>query len=425
METALSNIEVLSPGARAVARCDIFGKPPYSETPAMLTRRFLTPAHTAAIASLQRWMRKADMSVTLDPLGNLIGRYEGNTAGAPALVIGSHIDTVRDAGRYDGALGVMLGLSCIEQLAAAKRRLPFAIELVAFGDEEGSRFPSAMIGSRAMAGLISDYASIAALEDEDGVMLADALERFGLDPSSMSGTARAPESVLAYLEAHIEQGPQLEAEDLALGVVTGIAAQLRFRVSFTGTAGHAGTTPMGLRQDALACAAEAILAIEEMARQQAVHGAVATVGSIDAKPGAANVIAGETGMSLDIRALDGTLRDEMARHMMSCIADIAARRNVGVEFEQLQDLPPSPCDPALSGLLEEALGEMGLPPFRLASGAGHDAAALAAIAPMAMLFIRCAGGISHNPAEAVDPADADLAVEAMLRFIDRLEASTA
>lgn len=418
-----SEIEISRPGARAVARCDLFGKPPYSDDAHMLTRRFLTPAHAAAIESLTSWMRAAGMSVTLDPLGSLIGRYEGSSANAPALMIGSHIDTVRDAGRYDGTLGVMLGLSCIEKLASRNRRLPFAIELVAYGDEEGSRFPAAMIGSRAMAGLITDYAPIAALKDADGITLAEAMKAFGLDAARMPFAARKPAELIAYLEAHIEQGPLLEAEDLALGVVSGIAAQLRLRVSFAGKAGHAGTTPMRLRHDALAAAAEAILAVEEIAKREAERGVVATVGFIDAKPGAPNVIAGRAEMTLDIRALDKKLRDEAAREMKTRIAEIAARRGIVAEFGQLQDLLPSPCDPVLSAMLEAALVDMGQRPFRLASGAGHDAAALAAIVPMAMLFIRCAGGISHNPAEAVDPADADLAVEAMLRFIDRLEAS--
>ncbi|KAB7741746.1 allantoate amidohydrolase [Parvibaculum sedimenti] len=410
-------------GARAVARSDAFGVPPYSEDARNLTRRFLTPAHAAALESLTQWMTAAGMTVHLDPVGNVVGRYEGATPGAPALMIGSHVDTVRDAGCYDGTLGVMLGLSCVEALAAQGRRLPFAIEVVAFGDEEGSRFSTGMICSRAVSGQIIDGAEYAALKDSDGVSLADAMKAFGLDAAKIPLAARRPEELVAYLEAHIEQGPVLEAEEQALGVVSGISAQLRLHAVFTGKAGHAGTNPMGLRHDALAAAAEAILAVEQIAETWATKGVVGTVGFIDAKPGAPNVIAGKVEITLDVRAIDRAIRDAAAKEMETRIAAIASRRCIGFVLRQTLDLQPHPSDPALTAMLEAVLSDMGLRPLRLASGAGHDAGALAAITPMAMLFIRCAGGISHNPAEAVDPADVDLAAETMLRFIDRLEAS--
>ncbi|MEN6542099.1 allantoate amidohydrolase [Parvibaculum sp.] len=410
-------------GARAVARSAAFGVPPYSEDTRCLTRRFLTPAHAAALESLTQWMNAAGMKVHLDPVGNLVGRYEGIEEGAPALMIGSHVDTVRDAGCYDGTLGVMLGLSCVEALAAEGRRLPFAVEVVAFGDEEGSRFSTGMICSRAASGQINYGAQFAGLKDSDGISLADAMEAFGLDAAKIPLAARKPEELVAYLEAHIEQGPVLEAEDQALGVVSGISAQLRLHASFTGRAGHAGTNPMGLRHDALAAAAEAILAVEQIAEAWATKGVVGTVGFIEAKPGAPNVIAGAVEITLDVRAIDRAIRDGAAKEMETRIAAIAARRGIGFALRQTLDLQPHPSDPALTAILESVLSDMGLRPLRLTSGAGHDAGALAAITPMAMLFIRCAGGISHNPAESVDPADADLAAEAMLRFIDRLEAS--
>lgn len=408
-------------GARAMARCDAFGAPPYSEQKDGLTRRFLTGAHAAAIETLTGWMKAAGMSVALDPAGSLVGRYEGERPGAPALMIGSHIDSVRDAGRYDGTLGVMLGLSCIEALAARGRRYPFAIELVAFGDEEGSRFAAAMIGSRSAAGIETPFSG---LRDSDGISIEEAMANFGLDAAKVALAARRPGDLVAYLEAHIEQGPALEAENLALGVVSGIAAQLRLRARFTGKAGHAGTTPMRLRKDALAAAAEAVLAVEALALERASRGVVGTVGSVTVLPGASNVIAGAVEISIDVRALDRGVRDEAAGAMRARIGEIARGRGIGLTFSEAQDLQPAPCSPELTDMLASVISDMGIRPFRLTSGAGHDAGALATITPMAMLFIRCAGGVSHNPAESVDPADADLAAEAMLRFIDRLESSS-
>ncbi|MDB5456592.1 MAG: allantoate amidohydrolase, partial [Caulobacter sp.] len=246
-------------GARAAARCDFLGAPPYSEQADALVRRFLTSAHKAALEQLAAWMVEAGMAVRLDAAGNLVGRYEAETAGAPALLIGSHIDTVRNGGRYDGALGVTLGIDCVSTLHATGRRLPFAVEVIAFGDEEGSRFSASMTCSRAVAGTAD--LTVLEMRDADGTSLADALRDFGLEPTRLADAARAPGEVLAFLEAHIEQGPVLEAEGLALGVVTAIAAQKRLMVQFRGVAGHAGTTPMNLRRDPGPAAAEAILAV--------------------------------------------------------------------------------------------------------------------------------------------------------------------
>ena len=406
-------------GARAVARCDLMGAPPYSEEADQLVRRFLTPAHGAALETLGEWMRAAGMSVRRDSAANLIGRYEAKTPRAPALMIGSHIDTVRNGGRYDGALGVMLGIDCVEALARAGRRLDFAIEAIAFGDEEGSRFPAAMACSRAVAGTVDP--AVLAMRDPEGVSLGEALAAFnGEGAGSIAQAARSPGQVLAFLEAHIEQGPVLEAEGLALGVVTAIAAQKRFQVRLTGTAGHAGTTPMGLRKDPAPAAAEAILAVERLCAGGR-DGLVGTVGRIAARPGAANVIPGAVEFTLDVRAETSPTRDAAAEAIISEIKAIAERRGLGLSIELLQDLPASPCDPALTGLLEDAVRAVGVTPRRLPSGAGHDAMVMADLCPTAMLFIRCEGGVSHNPAEAVDPADAALAARAMLAFIDALD----
>lgn len=406
----------LTGGARAVARCDRLGIAPYSDTPGGLYRGYLTPAYAAAQKSLGEWMAAAGMAVRRDAAANLIGRYESVAPDAPALLIGSHLDSVRDAGRYDGPLGILLGVEAVATLHAGGRRLPFAIEVIAFGDEEGSRFPAAMLTSRAVAGTLD--ASALDLADANGVALADA----GVDIVAYLTAARAPGTTLGYLEAHIEQGPVLEAEGLAVGTVTGIAAQLRYQLTVTGVAGHAGTTSMALRRDALAGAAAMVLAVEAVARDDASD-LVATVGSIEAAPGVANVIPGKVRFTLDVRAGDAEHRDRATAMILGRFAAIAAARGLAVAPELVHDLPASLCDPALMDLLDAATVAVGQPLRRLVSGAGHDAMVMAALCPMAMLFIRCKGGVSHNPAEHVDAADAEVALQVLLGFIDRLGAA--
>lgn len=427
-------------GARAVARCDELGHAPYSDMPDMLFRAWMTPAFARTQEQVGAWMVEAGMNVSLDGASNLVGRYGGTESDAPTLLIGSHLDSVRNAGRYDGPLGVMLGIEAVAALNAADKRLPFGIEVIAFGDEEGSRFPAAMLTSRAITGTL-DPASLD-VADKEGVTVASALRSFnpdydrvcqgiaispahgcGLSLLSIAGAARAPGSVLAYLEAHIEQGPALEAAGAPVGIVTGIASQLRYRLMLEGTAGHAGTTAMPLRRDALAAAAEVVLAAEREAFK-GPEDLVATVGMLHAEPGAANVIPGRVVLSLDVRALDSRLRDATARDILAAAEAAAARRHVALTVEPIHDLPASPCDPALIDLLATAARDAGQRDLRLASGAGHDAMVMAALCPTAMLFIRCKGGISHNPAEHVDPDDAEIALRVMLGFIDRLGTRT-
>lgn len=407
-------------GARAVARCDALGAPPFTDGEAMLYRPYLGPGHRAALETLAGWMTEAGLRPRLDPAANLIGRYDGYASDAPALIIGSHIDSVRDAGRYDGPLGVMLGVECVAALSAAGRRTRFPIEVVAFGDEEGSRFATPMLCSRALAGVLDPGALD--ISDREGVTLAEALAPLGLDVWHFAEAAQPNGSVLAFLEAHIEQGPVLEAEGLALGVVTGIAAQTRFAVTMQGLAGHAGTSAMPLRRDALAGAAEAVLAVEAIAREQAAP-VVATVGQLTVAPGAVNVVPGRVQFSIDVRSAQEADRDTAADLILKAVKAIADRRGLSVTIDRVYDAPASPCDPALTDHLAKAVESLGLPARRMASGAGHDAMMMAKLCPAAMLFIRCAGGISHNPAERVEPADADQALAAMLAFIDRLEAS--
>lgn len=405
---------MVSGGARAVARCDALGVAPYSDAPDILFRAYLTPAYAAAQRAIAGWMQEAGMTTRTDAACNLVGRYEGWRDGPP-LILGSHIDSVKDAGRYDGPLGVMLGIEAVAALHAAGKRAPFPIEIYAFGDEEGSRFPTAMLTSRAVAGTLDPRALD--VSDAKGISLDEALAPFELSDLRFAEARHG--GALAYLEAHIEQGPVLEAEGLPIGVVTGIAAQLRYLVIVTGMAGHAGTTTMPLRRDALAGAAEMLLAIERIARNDASD-LVATVGRIEAAPGVPNVIPGRVTFTVDIRSGNEARRDGAAQAILAEIASVAERRGLEVSTEQTNDLAASPCDPALTDLLEASVVAEGVGPFRLVSGAGHDAMIMAALCPTAMLFIRCAQGISHNPAEQVQPEDADIALRAMLGFIERL-----
>lgn len=401
-------------GARAVARCDELGAQPYSAEPDMLFRAYLTPAYAAAQRAIAGWMQEAGMQTRIDPACNLIGRYEGYRE-LPPLIIGSHIDSVRDGGNYDGPLGVMLGIEAVAALSEAGKRCPFPIEIYAFGDEEGSRFPASMLTSRAVAGTL-DPAELE-VEDRTGQSLDEALAPFELSTLRYADARHGP--ALAYLEAHIEQGPVLEAEGLPVGTVTGIAAQLRYQLTVTGTAGHAGTTTMPLRKDALTAAAEMVLAAERIARD-ANSDVVATVGRLVAAPGAPNVIPGKVDFTLDVRSLDPGRRNAAAEAILAEFGAIAACREVGLAHEQVNDFAASPCDPALMDMLAASATAIGQPDFRLPSGAGHDAMTMAALCPTAMLFIRCDGGISHNPAERVAPADADVALRVMLGFLDRL-----
>jgi len=424
-------------GARAVERCDLLGVAPYSDAPDLLFRAYLTPAYAETQRAIAGWMVEAGMTTRIDTAANVIGRYEGTDDG-PALLIGSHIDSVRDAGRYDGPLGVMLGIECVAALSAAGRRMAFPIEVIAFGDEEGSRFPASMLSSRAVAGTLEPDALD--VVDGEGISVLEALHahsvRIGRHPGTGEGAAgsfpTSPDAdgkrrflharhapALAYLEAHIEQGPVLEAEQLPVGIVTGIAAQLRYGVTVTGAAGHAGTSPMGLRRDALTAAAEMVLAVERVARD-AASDLVATVGKLEVAPGAANVVPGAVTLTVDIRSGDQARRDAAGHQVIDAINAIAEARGVDVAVERINDLAASPCDPALMERMAQAVHAEGIVPRRLVSGAGHDAMVIAALCPTAMLFIRCKGGISHNPAEHVDPADAEIALRVLLGVIDRL-----
>ena len=411
-------------GQRAYERCRALGHAPFSQRSDGLDRRYLTDAHAATIGQVVTWMREAGMDARLDPMATLIGRYEGTDPHAPALMIGSHIDSVPNGGVFDGPLGVMLGIELIARLHEEGVRFPFPIEIVAFGDEEGSRFNSSMMASRALAGVPIDESL--QQRDQEGMDVSSALHAFDdylaqytdlVRPSEgAKAAARSPSEVAAFVEAHIEQGPVLEAEGLALGVVTAIAGQLRYAIEVQGAAAHAGTTTMTLRKDALAGTAAMVTAAEEEATARAEFGVVATVGRLEVFPGGSNVVPGRVQLSLDVRAPSDDIRDEAAAAIKERFNMIAQERGLAHSTERQQDLSATPCDPDLTSLLGQAVSSVDGRAFELFSGAGHDAMSVAALCPVTMLFIRCERGVSHHPDENILPEDADQALEALLEF---------
>jgi allantoate deiminase len=400
-------------GDLIVRRIDALAK--ISETPEHLTRIFLTEQHRAAADLLLSWMREAGMSAHLDAIGNVCGRYEGERPGLPCLMLGSHYDTVRDAGKWDGPLGVITAIACVADLHRRGKRLPFAVEVTGFADEEGVRFASTLLGSRAVAGTFDE--SVLNARDRAGISMAEALKKFGLDPKHVGAAARIRRELLGYVELHIEQGPVLEQKNLAVGVVTAIAGATRLAVGLTGMAGHAGTVPMALRRDALAGAAECIVAIEEFCRSDK-GGLVGTVGYIDAAPGAGNVIPGRVSFTIDIRAPVDAQRRLAVSDIVRRIEAIAKRRQLALQLDVTHENRTAPCASWLKEQVAEAVAAEGFPVFELPSGAGHDGMAMIDIADVAMIFVRCRGGISHHPDEHVEPADADAGARVLLRLIE-------
>jgi allantoate deiminase len=386
-----------------------------SETSTNLTRIFLTAEHRAAADQIMSWMREAGMRAHLDAIGNVCGRYEGERPGSPSLMLGSHYDTVRDAGKWDGPLGLITAISCVADLNKRGRRLPFAIEVTGFADEEGVRFASTLLGSRAVAGTFNE--SVLGSKDKSGISMREALVQFGLDPDHVGAAARIRSELLAYVELHIEQGPVLEAHNLPVGVVTAIAGATRLAARLTGMAGHAGTVPMALRRDALAGAAECISKIEELCRTDE-GGLVGTVGYIHATPGATNVIPGQAHFTIDLRAPTDVHRKRAVTDIVRQIEAIAKRRKLELQLDVTHENRTVPCAPWLKAQVAEAVAAEGHPVFELPSGAGHDGMAMVDIADVGMIFVRCRGGISHHPDEHVDAADADAGARVLLRLIE-------
>jgi allantoate deiminase len=381
-----------------------------------LTRTFCSPAMRKANDLVAGWMREAGLQTSEDAIGNLIGLCPGRDEFVQTLLLGSHLDTVRAAGKYDGPLGVLIAIACMQYFKDQEANLPFAVEVIGFGDEEGVRYQTTFLGSKAFIGQLTEVDLKRV--DANGVTMADAIKAFGGKPEEIKNLRRETHKILAYAEVHIEQGPVLERKLQPVGVVTAISGQSRIKAGFTGQAGHAGTTPMALRHDALAAAAEFITAVESCAKARA--GLVATVGQIEALPGATNVIPGEVNLSVDVRHPQDASRQEACAFLQETALRIGEKRGTPVTWEVMQDVHSVSCSRELSLLLGKAARKQLLEVTELPSGAGHDAAMLGEIAPIAMLFVRCKGGISHHPDESVMVEDVAVAIEVMIDFFEML-----
>lgn len=395
---------------RVMARADELAL--ISETPVVLTRVYLSAEHLQANQRVAQWMALAGMQVWQDSVGNICGRYEGEQEGAAAILLGSHLDTVRNAGRYDGMLGVLTAIEVVQSLHNQGRRLAKAIEIVGFCDEEGTRFGITLLGSRGLTGSWPE--SWLEKADAGGVSVAQAMVHAGLDPLTVHLARRPLTDIAAYLELHIEQGPCLEQAGLALGVVEAINGARRLNCCFTGEAGHAGTVPMSHRRDALAAAAQWMMLIESSTRQQGGN-LVATVGTIGCEPGAVNVIPGEVVLTLDIRGPQDLPLDTLLNALLEGAREIAAERHLQFTAQEFYRIPATACSSELQEVLTQAVSEVQGQSLSLPSGAGHDAIAISECWPVGMLFVRCKGGISHHPAESVTAADVALAIDAFSR----------
>ncbi|KGL51283.1 allantoate amidohydrolase [Pantoea ananatis] len=400
---------------RVMARCDALAE--ISESEQGLTRVYLSPEHLRANARVGEWMQAAGMTVWQDEVGNICGRYEAAQPGAPALLLGSHLDTVRNAGRYDGMLGVLSAIETVQWLHDRQRRLPLAIEVIGFGDEEGTRFGITLLGSRGITGTWPD--SWPTHPDGNGITVAQAMSDVGLDASQIARAARNVSDIVAYLELHIEQGPCLEQEDLALGVVTAINGARRLNCCFTGEAGHAGTVPMAHRKDALAAAAEWMVFIEHTTREQ-TSPLVATVGTLSCAPGAVNVIPGEVNLSLDVRGPEDAPLEALLSTLLTQAEAIALRRGLAFSAQEYYRIAATACDAGLQEALSHAVETVQGRSLALPSGAGHDAIAIAERWPVGMLFVRNHRGISHHPAESINETDVAPAVQAYLQAVCHL-----
>ncbi|HEY6304241.1 MAG TPA: allantoate amidohydrolase [Terriglobales bacterium] len=398
-----------------IARCQTLAR--FSEDADGIRRTFLSPPMRECHREIARWVAPLGATSRVDAAGNLRMGYPAARLDAPRLLIGSHLDTVPNAGAYDGVLGVVLPIALLGALNG--RRLPFAIEVVGFSEEEGVRFSTPFIGSRALVGSVDE--DLLSRQDAQGISIRKAIEDFGLNPAEIAQAAMQ-DNVLGYVEFHIEQGPVLENVDRPLGVVEAIAGQSRLEFTFIGHANHAGTTPMNLRHDALTAAAEWIGAVERRALN--TSRLVATVGAIQAKPGATNAIAGETRVTLDVRHRHDEARNRAVDYLVQQAEDVATRRGLKMRWNVLMDQAAVPMDPFLVSQVEQAVSSAGCEPYRMVSGAGHDAMILAEKVPAAMIFLRTPGGISHDPAESLEVGDVTKAIDCGLHLLDQLASSS-
>ncbi len=384
-----------------------------TEQPGIIARTYGTRAFSEAANLVQQWMKEAGLQTRKDNIGNIRGRLMSASQTAKTLIIASHIDTVINAGKFDGPLGVIMGLDLIENILANNIQLPFNIELIAFADEEGVRFHTTYLGSKVVAGSFDN--SLLLRSDKDNITLQQTIENIGGD-SSLLANDKLEDDLLGYFEIHIEQGPVLYESNDPVAVVTAIAGQKRVELIFTGTAGHAGTVPMDMRQDALCCAAECIVAIEEFGLSHKEE-LVATVGKLDIDNSASNVIPGRVKCTLDLRSADETRLSYAATGLQNILSEICEDRETGFEWKLVQETQPITCSEAMNQSLLHAFRDAGFQPVQLVSGAGHDAVPMSVVCPVAMMFVRCYKGISHNPLENVELKDIAAAVEVAERFL--------
>ena len=407
-----------------MVRIEALGK--ISDEEGKLTRTFCSSAMRRGNNLVASWMREAGMDVRKDAIGNVIGYYpakespkskvQSPKSSERMLLLGSHLDTVRDAGKCDGPLGVLVAIACVQHLHDTGTRLPFAIEVAGFADEEGVRYQSTYLGSRALAGIfnLKDLNRL----DANGIAMAEAIRSFGGNPDALSAAKLDRKKLLGYVEVHIEQGPILEERNLSVAIVSAISGQARYECSFFGRAGHAGTVPMKMRSDALCAAAEFVLAVEHCAKSR--PGLVATVGRIEALPGASNVIPGKVTLTLDVRHAEDSVRNRAGVRLKQQAMQIAKRRKIQARVEMRHEAKSIMCDRRFSRMLDDIVKRHQGKSLLLPSGAGHDAVAMAAITPVAMLFVRCKGGVSHHPDESVSVKDVRMAIVVMNDFLREL-----
>jgi hydantoinase/carbamoylase family amidase len=399
-------------GARILELSDHLAQ--WTETPHGLSCTFLSSAHCAVANEVKALMIGASMEAHIDAVGNVVGRYKSQSAAAKTVIIGSHYDTVNNAGKYDGRLGILTALVIVEELARSGRRLPFDLEVIAFSEEEGVRFSSPYIGSSAIAGRFDSKMLLR--RDAKNLTMADALRQVGSEPDAIAALARDMDSIAGYLEVHIEQGPVLLESDLPVGVVTGIAGNCRYSVTIEGKAGHAGAVPMAFRHDAAAAAAEIILYVEGRCNRTGLMG---TVGRLAVPDGAINVIPGRCEFTLDVRAEENSLLHLAIADILAEVQSVIQRRGLTVTINELMNAPSVPCSPRLQDAFAQAIARMGFPVRRLPSGAGHDAVMFSGLTEIAMLFVRCGnGGVSHSPLEIVTATDADIAARTLLDVLE-------
>ena len=385
-----------------------------------LTCAYMTAAHRKTAAQLAAWMREAGMDVTIDAVGNVVGRYRSDNPNAKTLMTGSHYDTVRNGGKYDGREGILLPIAVVRHLHERGEKLPFHLEVIGFSEEEGVRYKSTFLGSNAIAGRFD--MTLLDRPDAEGMTMRTALLDAGHHPDEIPAIARKPQDLLGFVEVHIEQGPVLLERGLPAGIVSSIAGSCRYLVELTGVASHAGTTPMAMRKDAAAAAAEIVLFVEKRCAQ--APSLVGTVGQLQVPHGSVNVVPGACSLSLDIRAADDATRDAARDDILREIEAICARRRVEFKVDLLVSAPAVPCTPRLMDQLAASTARAGVAPLKLTSGAGHDAMAIAAITDVAMLFTRCGnGGISHNPLETMTADDAEISAQIFLDFLRHFTAA--